>query len=132
MKFLEMVFRLSRLVLEIAIGGHDILLVGVVRFLVVIIAAGCDCDPPRAPLLPLLASLSTFLHAFADGSRWRCLATAGDHLPVAQNKGVPIQHPPLPEVCQVAISSSSWWCSADHGRVHAPRYDTLCQTRLLR
>jgi hypothetical protein len=99
MKFLEMVFRLSRLVLEIAIGGHDILLVGVVRFLVVIIAAGCDCDPPRAPLLPLLASLSTFLHAFADGSRWRCLATAGDHLPVAQNKGVPIQHPPPCQRC---------------------------------
>jgi hypothetical protein len=43
-KFLEMVFWLPHLVLEIMLDDHDILLIEDVRFLVIIIAAGSDYD----------------------------------------------------------------------------------------
>jgi hypothetical protein len=53
-KFLEVIVQLPRLALEIALGGHDMLLVGVICFLVVVVvAAGCNCDSLEAPLLPL-------------------------------------------------------------------------------
>jgi hypothetical protein len=85
-KFLEMAFWLPRLALEIMLGGHDKLLVGVARFFVIVIAAGSDCDLPGASLLPLLAALSAFLSAFAAGFGWCCSTAAGDRLPVAKNK----------------------------------------------
>jgi hypothetical protein len=82
-KFLKMVFWLPRLALEIVLGGHDILLIGVVCFLVIIVATGSDCDPSGVSLLPLLATHNAFLSAFTDGFG-RCRpATVGDHLPIA-------------------------------------------------
>jgi hypothetical protein len=51
-KFLEVLIRLPRLALEVMLSNHDILLVGVVRFLIVVIAAGSNCDPLGVPLLP--------------------------------------------------------------------------------
>jgi hypothetical protein len=67
-KFLKMVFRLPCLALEVVLSDRDILLLGVVRFLVVVAAAGSNYDPLGASfLLPLDA----FFSAFADGFR-RC------------------------------------------------------------
>jgi hypothetical protein len=75
-KFLKMVLRLSCLALVVTLGSCDIL-VGVVCFLVIVVAAGSDCNPPEAPLLPLLAALSTFLSAFDGGFGW-CGSVAAD------------------------------------------------------
>jgi hypothetical protein len=66
-KFLKMVLHLSCLALEIALGGRDILLVRVIHFLFIIIAAGGDYGLLRASLFPILATLSTFLSSFAGG-----------------------------------------------------------------
>jgi hypothetical protein len=51
-KFLEVLIRLPRLALEVMLSNHDILLVGAIRFLIVVIAAGSNCDPLGVPLLP--------------------------------------------------------------------------------
>jgi hypothetical protein len=59
-KFLKMVFLLPHLGLEIMLGGHDVLLIRVTCFFIVVVAAGSDCDPPGVTLLPLLAALSAF------------------------------------------------------------------------
>jgi hypothetical protein len=40
---------------------RDALLVIVIHFLIVIIIAGHRCNPPRAPLSPLLAALGSLL-----------------------------------------------------------------------
>jgi hypothetical protein len=66
-KFLKMVLRPSCLVFEVALDGRNILLIGVVRFLVFIVAAGNDRNPPGASLLPLVTALSTFPCALYDG-----------------------------------------------------------------
>jgi hypothetical protein len=66
-KFLEVLIWLSCLVLEIALGGHDILLVRVIRFLVIVVAAGSSCDMLGALIMPPFA---TFLSTFADGFGW--------------------------------------------------------------
>jgi hypothetical protein len=68
---LEVVYQWSRLVLETTFSSHDILLVGVIRFLVVvvIVAPSCNCKPPRAPLSPLLASLGTLLDTMDDSTK---------------------------------------------------------------
>jgi hypothetical protein len=84
-KFLEMVLRLSYMVLEVMLGSRDKLLIGAVRFLVVVVAAGSDCDPSGVPLLPLLATLSTF----AGGFGWRFPGATEDHFPIVQNKDNP-------------------------------------------
>jgi hypothetical protein len=84
-KFLKMVLQLPRLVLEVTLGGRDILLIGVVCFLVVVVAVGSDFNPSGALLLPLLASLI----AFDGGFGWCDRATAGGHFPIAQNEGNP-------------------------------------------
>jgi hypothetical protein len=51
-KFLKVIVRLSRLVLEIVPGDRDILLIGAIYFHVIIIIAGSNCDLLGAPLLP--------------------------------------------------------------------------------
>jgi hypothetical protein len=66
-----MVFWLLCLTLEVALSGRDIILVGVVRFLVIVVVAGRNCDPPGTLLSPLFATLGAFLSAFAGGFRWR-------------------------------------------------------------
>jgi hypothetical protein len=59
-KFLKMFFRLSWLVVEVALGGHNILL-EVIRFLVIIVTADSDCEQSGAPPLSLLPPLALFL-----------------------------------------------------------------------
>jgi hypothetical protein len=47
------------------------LLVRVIRFLIIIvIAAGSNCDPLGAPLLSLFAAFGASLRAFADDFEW--------------------------------------------------------------
>jgi hypothetical protein len=82
-KFLEIVFWLSRLALEISLSGHDILLGGVIHFLVIVVVTGSDCDPSGEPLLPLFAALGSFLGALACGFGRCCPTTVGDHFPIA-------------------------------------------------
>jgi hypothetical protein len=85
-RFLEIVFWLPRLELEIALGGRNILVVGAVHFLIIIVTTGSDCDPSGVPLLPLLAALSAFLSAFVGGFGWRLPAATGDRFPITHNK----------------------------------------------
>jgi hypothetical protein len=54
-KFVEMVFRLSRL------SARDILFVGAVCFLVIIISTSCDSDPSGLHFCPFLPPLAPFL-----------------------------------------------------------------------
>jgi hypothetical protein len=82
-KFHEMVFRLPCLALKIALSDQDILLVGVIHFLVIIVAVGSDYDPTGVPLLPLFPTFSALLCAFASGFEWRCLPATNDHFPIA-------------------------------------------------
>jgi hypothetical protein len=82
-KFHEMVFQLPRLVLEVLLSDHDILLVKDVCFLVLVIAASSNYDPPGALLLPLFATLGAFLSAFVKGFGRCCPAIVGDHFPIA-------------------------------------------------
>jgi hypothetical protein len=84
MEFLEVLARLSHLVLGVMLSGHDILLIGSIHFLVVIVVrAGRDCDPSRAPLLPLFAALGDFLSALASGFGRCCPVTAKNYFPTA-------------------------------------------------
>jgi hypothetical protein len=72
-KFLKVVPQLLRLALEVTLGSCDVLLVGVIRFLVAVIA-GRDCDPLGVPLLPILATLPRAL----DSNFGRCGSNADD------------------------------------------------------
>jgi hypothetical protein len=85
-KFLKMVFRLPRMVLEVTLNGCDILLIEAVQFIVIVIAAASsNYDPSGAPPLLLLAALG----AFVGGVGW-CRPTAtGDHFPITPNKDGP-------------------------------------------
>jgi hypothetical protein len=100
------VLQLPHLALEIMFGGCDILLIGVVSFLIVAVIIGCNNDMPVALLLPLLATLGTLplvpLTVALDGAARLALAVA---LVLPRTKVAPIAS--SPEVCRVAISSSS-------------------------
>jgi hypothetical protein len=75
--------QLPYLVLEIMLSGCDILLVRAVRFLVIVVAAGSDCDLSGPALLPHFAALGSFLGVFSCGFG-RCYpTTVGDHFPIA-------------------------------------------------
>jgi hypothetical protein len=62
-KFLEVLVQLLRLAIEIVLSSHDILLIGVIHFLVVVVViiAGGNSDPLGVPLLPFLLPLAPFL-----------------------------------------------------------------------
>jgi hypothetical protein len=106
-KLLQVVVWLPRRALEIRLGGCDILLIGVVHFLVVIvIVAVCDCDllghcfcPFLLPLALLLASLPVAL-----GGAPRLLP--GTIFPSPCTKMA--RTASSPEACGVAMSSSSF------------------------
>jgi hypothetical protein len=76
-KLLEVIGRLPRLALEIALGGSDMFLIGVVLILaiVIIITACSNCDLLVMLLLPLLTAIGASLSAFADSLGWCPLAT---------------------------------------------------------
>jgi hypothetical protein len=82
-KFLDMVLGRPCLVLESEFGGCDILLAGVIGFLVVIVVASCDGDVPGVPLLPLLAAMPSSL---GSGLMWCCSATVGGCFCIAQDE----------------------------------------------
>jgi hypothetical protein len=65
-KFLEMVFWLLRLALEVALNGRDILFFRAVRFLVIVVIASSNYGPSGAPLLPLLPPLSPSLARLSE------------------------------------------------------------------
>jgi hypothetical protein len=123
-KLLEIVFQLPCLALEIMFSGRDILLVRAVYFLVIIVAAGSDCDPSGAPLL---AVLSAFRSAFAGGFECCCRVSSSHR---------PEQRCPRPPHCHRCVGwryqAAPYWCSIDRGQVHAPRSSRLCWTRMLR
>jgi hypothetical protein len=52
------------------LGSHDVLLVIVICFLVIIVADGSNYDSPGVPHLPVLAILSTFLSASVGSFGW--------------------------------------------------------------
>jgi hypothetical protein len=106
-KPLEVISRLPRLMLEIVLDGSDMFLVGAICFLVVIVvAAGSNCDLLGSLLLPLFAALGAFLSAFAGGFG-RCprlLPRTVFSLPWM--KMFPTAS--SLDACQVAVSSSSF------------------------
>jgi hypothetical protein len=57
------------LALDTVHSGCDVLLVGVIHFLVIVIA-GCDCNPLRAPLLPIHAAHGVLLGALDGDGGW--------------------------------------------------------------
>jgi hypothetical protein len=90
-KFLKVLFWLSCLALEVMLGGRDILLIGSVRFLVVVITTGSNCDPLGRhfcvfllPLEPFLAPLPVAL----DGAPSCCWGPFS----IALNKDGPDRH----------------------------------------
>jgi hypothetical protein len=78
-KFLKMVLGLPCLALEVTLGGHDVLLTGLVHFFVIAVIAGSDYDVSWAPLLLLLAALGALLRALGGSFGWCCKAAAGGH-----------------------------------------------------
>jgi hypothetical protein len=105
-KFLKMVLRLPRLVLEVMLDGYDMLLAGDNSFLIIAIVTGHDSDVLGASFLPLLATLGTYPSAHNGGfGRW-CLDVAGGRFRIAQDKGGPVTTSLL-EMCWVVTLSSS-------------------------
>jgi hypothetical protein len=60
-KFLKVVLRLPRLALEIMLDGRDVLLIGVVCFLVITVVACSDCDALGCHFFPFLLPFAPFL-----------------------------------------------------------------------
>jgi hypothetical protein len=85
-KFLDMVLQLPCFMLEIMFDGRDILLTGVVSFLIVAIIV---CRNSVALVLPLPTALSAFPSTL-DGGLGSCFSTAaGSCYHIAQNEGGP-------------------------------------------
>jgi hypothetical protein len=83
----------------------DILLIGTVRFLVAVVAAGSDCDPPGALVLPLLSPLVPFivpLLVALDGVAQLLLGTI-----FLSPRTKTVMAASSPEACRVVISRSS-------------------------
>jgi hypothetical protein len=60
--FLDVIIRRPCLVLKIMLNSHDMLLVRVIHFLVIIVVAtGNNCGPLKVPLLPLFAAFGILL-----------------------------------------------------------------------
>jgi hypothetical protein len=80
-----MVLQLMRLVLQIALGGCDILLIEIASFLVIAVIVGSDdgdddsdSNMPGVALLPLFAALGAIPSALGGGFVRCCLtATSG-------------------------------------------------------
>jgi hypothetical protein len=77
-----MILQLPHLVIEITLGTRYILFVRAIHFLVVIVAASSDCDPPGVLLLPLLAALRTFFSSSIDGFGRHSPTGISDHFPI--------------------------------------------------
>jgi hypothetical protein len=84
-KLLEVIYRLSRLVLEVMLDGGNELIVGIVSLLVIValVAAGSDCDSLGSPLWPPLVAFRALLCSLASCLEWRSSTAAGGRLSVA-------------------------------------------------
>jgi hypothetical protein len=82
-KLLAMVLRLPHLQLEITFGGCDILLAGVICFLVATTVARRYDDVPGPPLLPLLATLCALPSALNGVLGWCGSAATGSRFHIA-------------------------------------------------
>jgi hypothetical protein len=103
-EFLKVVVQMSCRTFEIMLDGRNIL-VRAIRFLIVIVTAGCNSDPLRASLVPFLPPLMPFLVPLLvalDGAARLPLRTI---FPSPRTKTAPTAS--SLEACQVAISSSS-------------------------
>jgi hypothetical protein len=67
---------------------HDVLLVGVIRFLVVVVA-NRNCNPLGVPLLSLLVVIGVLFGILDGDAGWRRSAAAGDRFPTAWDKEGP-------------------------------------------
>jgi hypothetical protein len=84
---LKVVCQWLRLMLDTTTGGRNALHAGVVHLIVVVVVVvNCVCDPLRAPILPLLATLGVLLGALNGDVGWRCIAAAKDHCPPPRDK----------------------------------------------
>jgi hypothetical protein len=117
-KLLEVIGRLPRLALEIALGDSDMFLIGVVRLLaiVIIITSSSNCDLLVMPLLSLLTAIGASLSAFAGSLEW-CpwLPSGSPHYPGRRQPRSPLHQMRDGWLCQAA----PLWSLVDHGRVHA-------------
>jgi hypothetical protein len=119
----EVVCTWSCLTLEATFNGRDVLLVGVVRFLaIIVVAAGSSCNPPWVPLSPLFA----FLSALVGDIRGCRSAGAGDRFPIARDKEAPNASSPgtcwaaMPSCPLVVYLATSFIAQKRYGS-HAPR-----------
>jgi hypothetical protein len=88
--FLEVLIQLPSLAPETMLRGCNILLVRGIRFLVmVVVAAGGNCDLLGLPLLPIFAIYGAFLSSFAGGLGWCPQATTRVHCHSALDKDNP-------------------------------------------
>jgi hypothetical protein len=77
----------SHLALHTVPDGHDVLPVGVVRFLlIIVIVVGHDCNPPVALLLPLHVALGLLFGSLDGNAGWCHSAATGDGFPAAWDK----------------------------------------------
>jgi hypothetical protein len=80
----------SCLPLDSVPDGRDVLLAGVIRFLVVvIIVAGNNCNPLRVPVLPLLAAFDVLLGTLGGDAKWRLSIAAGECFHAARDRERP-------------------------------------------
>jgi hypothetical protein len=82
---IDVVYRWSHLALDTTPGGHDVLRVRVVYFLVYVIVSH-GCNPLWAPLSPLLAALGNLLGALDDDAGWHRSAVPRDRFPGAWDR----------------------------------------------
>jgi hypothetical protein len=107
MKLLEAIGRLSRLALEITLGGSDVFLVRAVHFLIIIvIIAGSNCDPLGRHFCPFLLSLALLIVPLLAALGGAPQLPPGSVFPLSWMKTAPATF--SPEACRVAMSSSSF------------------------
>jgi hypothetical protein len=70
-KLLEVIGRLSRLVLKVTLSSVNMFLVRVIILLIVVtlVTISSNCDPLGMPLWPTLVAFGARLHAFGDCHR---------------------------------------------------------------
>jgi hypothetical protein len=88
-KFLKIVLRLPHLALEITFGGCDILLAGVISFIIIAIIIGRNGNVLGVLLLPLLPALGVLSSTLDGGLGWCGSTTVGGRFHVAHDEGGP-------------------------------------------
>jgi hypothetical protein len=84
-----MILRLQHLVLEITLNSRYILLVKAIHFLLVVVAAGSDCDPSGCFFCPFLPPLEPFLGPLLVALDGAAQATPGTIFQSPKTKAAP-------------------------------------------